>query len=110
MLLAKFVAPLVMLAAAVCEVGGDAMIRSGLRARGLAWCVAGAVTLAAYGVIVNLIPMDFSRLLGTYVAFFAVVSVACGAAVFGETVPAMTWVGLGVIVVGGALIQVGAVR
>jgi small multidrug resistance family-3 protein len=106
----KVLAPIVMLVAAACEVGGDALIRAGLRARGLGWCAAGAVTLAAYGVTVNLIPMDFSRLLGTYVAFFAVVSVVFGAAFFGETIPAITWIGLGVIVVGSALIQVGALR
>lgn len=103
----RIIAALVMLVAAACEVGGDAMIRAGLRGRGIAWCALGAVTLAAYGVVVNLIPMDFSRLLGTYVAFFAVVSVCFGKVLFGETVPSTTWIGLGVVLVGSAIIQVG---
>ena len=51
---------------------------------------------------------DFSRLLGVYVAVFAVVSVLFGRFLFQEVVPTSTWIGLGVIVIGGAVIQFGA--
>jgi small multidrug resistance family-3 protein len=100
----------VMLLAAVCEVGGDAMIRRGLRGRAWLFLVLGVATLGAYGVVVNLLPIDFSKLLATYVAFFAVVSVLSGMVLFRESVPVSTWVGLGVILVGSAIVQLGAAR
>jgi drug/metabolite transporter superfamily protein YnfA len=89
------------------EVGGDAIIRRGLRG-GIVWfIVLGFVTLGCYGVVVNTVKWDFSRLLGVYVAVFAVVSVLTGRFVFKETVPPSTWIGLAIIVVGGAVIQAG---
>jgi drug/metabolite transporter superfamily protein YnfA len=98
---------LIFLGAALLEVSGDATIRQGLRGgRGLS-IAAGCVMLGAYGVLVNVVPWDFSRLLGVYVAVFAVVSVLFGRALFQESVPASTWVGLGMIVAGGAVIQFG---
>lgn len=103
----RLVAICVMLAAAAFEVGGDALIRTGLRGRGAALVAAGFVVLGAYGIVVNLLPMDFSRLLGTYVAFFAIVSVLCGSFVFGETIARSTWLGLGVILLGSLIIQLG---
>lgn len=98
---------IVFLAAAILEVGGDAIIRRGLRG-GIVWfIVLGFVTLGCYGVVVNTVKWDFSRLLGVYVAIFAVVSVLTGRFVFKETVPPSTWIGLAIIVVGGAVIQAG---
>jgi small multidrug resistance family-3 protein len=94
-------------AAALLEVGGDALIRKGLRGSGWAMIAAGGAALAFYGVIVNLVKWDFSKLLGVYVAFFAVVSVFWGLLVFRETVPVSTWLGLAFIVVGGLVIQFG---
>ncbi|HEX4337218.1 MAG TPA: hypothetical protein VH062_14975 [Polyangiaceae bacterium] len=99
-----------MLLAAALEVGGDAVIRAGLRSRGLSLVVAGFVVLGSYGVVVNLLPMDFSKLLGTYVAFFAVVSILFGKLFFGDAVPTSTWLGLAVIVLGSAIIQIGRFR
>lgn len=96
-----------MLVAAAFEVGGDALIRAGLRGKGWLLVVAGFAVLGSYGVVVNLLPMDFSKLLGTYVAFFAVVSVLFGRLVFAEAVPSSTWVGLAVIVAGSLIIQLG---
>jgi drug/metabolite transporter superfamily protein YnfA len=93
--------------AAVLEVGGDAVIRRGLRGGGLAFVVAGAVVLGGYGIVVNLVPWEFSKLLGVYVGVFAAVSVLCGRFVFGESVPVSTWLGLLLVVVGGLVIQLG---
>ena len=101
------VAWLVFIAAAILEVGGDAVIRKGLRG-GLVWFIfAGFLILGSYGVVVNTVKWDFSRLLGVYVAVFAVVSVLAGRFVFKETIPVSTWVGLAIIVIGGAVIQTG---
>jgi|HubBroStandDraft_2_1064218.scaffolds.fasta_scaffold228411_2 drug/metabolite transporter superfamily protein YnfA len=100
----------VMLVAALCEVGGDAMIRVGLRGRGWILVAIGVLTLAAYGVVVNLLPGDFSKLFAMYVAFFAVVSVMFGRLVFRDAVPLTTWVGLGVILAGSAIVQLGSTR
>ena len=94
--------------AALLEVGGDAVVRQGLRGRNWALVPSGALMLGAYGLVVNLVKWDFSRLLGVYVAAFAVVSVLAGRFWFGETIPSSTWVGLAIIVVGGMVIQLGA--
>ncbi len=97
----------VFIAAAVLEVGGDAIIRKGLRGS-IAWfIVSGFLILGCYGVVVNTVKWDFSRLLGVYVAVFAVVSVLTGRFVFKESIPLTTWVGLAIIVAGGAVIQAG---
>lgn len=98
---------LVFAAAALLEVGGDAVVRQGLRGRGPSAVLGGCLMLAAYGLVVNLVPWDFSRLLGSYVAAFAVVSVLAGRFWFGDLVPASTWAGLGLVVAGGLLIQSG---
>src|SRR6185369_8060854 len=102
------VAWIVFLAAAVLEVSGDAVIRRGLRGGGPAVVAAGFVMLGCYGLTVNVLQWDFSRLLGTYVAVFAVVSVLCGRFALGESVPPSTWIGLGIIVAGGLVVQFGA--
>lgn len=97
----------VFIAAAVLEVAGDAVIRKGLRGGGAAWIVAGCASLGCYGVVVNLVRWDFSKLLGVYIAFFAIVSVLFGRFLFGENVPGSTWIGLAVIFTGGLIIQFG---
>ncbi len=102
-----FLAALILIAAAVLEVGGDAVIRLGLRGGGPALIVAGCLGLGGYGLVVNLIRWDFSRLLGVYVAVFAAVSVLTGRLLFKEDVPNSTWLGLAFIVAGGLVIQLG---
>jgi small multidrug resistance family-3 protein len=97
----------VLLVAATCEVTGDAIIRAGLRERGWLIVALGVATLGAYGIIVNLLPLDFSKLLATYVGLFAAVSVLFGRLVFQEVVPFSTWLGLLVILVGSAIVQFG---
>jgi drug/metabolite transporter superfamily protein YnfA len=104
------VAWLVFVGSAVLEVGGDAFIRKGLQGSGLVAIMVGAVMLGSYGLLVNMVRWDFSKLLGVYVAVFALVSVSCGRFVFGEDVPLSTWVGLAIIVLGGLVIQFGHAR
>lgn len=97
----------VFIAAATLEVGGDAVIRKGLHGSVAGFIVSGFLMLGCYGVVVNAVKWDFSRLLGVYVAFFAVVSILAGRFVFKETIPVTTWIGLAIIVVGGGVIQAG---
>ena len=101
------VAWLVFIVAALLEVGGDATIRRGLRGGGVALIIAGCLTLGAYGLVVNSVKWDFSKLIGVYVGFFALVSVLVGRIVFKETIPWATWLGLALIVVGGVVMQMG---
>ena len=98
---------LIFAGAALLEVGGDATIRGGLRGGRGTLVAAGCVMLAAYGMLVNVVTWDFSRLLGVYVAVFALVSVLFGRFFFQEAVPISTWVGVGIICAGGAVIQFG---
>jgi drug/metabolite transporter superfamily protein YnfA len=97
----------IFIAAAILEVGGDAVIRKGLRGGVIWYILFGFLMLGFYGVVVNTVKWDFSRLLGVYVAVFAVVSVLAGRFLFKEAIPVTTWVGLAIIVVGGAVIQTG---
>ncbi len=71
--------------------------------------VAGFAMLGSYGLVVNLVPWDFSKLLGVYVAAFATVAVLFGRFLFGENVPWSTLTGLAVIVAGAGVIQLGQV-
>jgi len=104
----NFIAWLIFILSAVLEVGGDAMTRKGLRGSGLFFLLAGFVMLGCYGLVVNMVRWDFSKLLGVYVAVFALVSVLCGQFVFKENIPLSTWFGLGLIILGGATIQWGS--
>ena len=97
----------IMAAAAVLEVAGDALIRRGLRGGGLVLVALGFVVLGSYGVVVNLLDLDFSRLLGAYVGVFALVSVLAGRLLFHDAIPTSTWAGLGVVLLGSAIIQFG---
>ncbi len=97
----------IFIAAAILEVAGDAVIRRGLRGSVVWFILLGFLMLGCYGVVVNTVKWDFSRLLGVYVAVFAVVSVLAGRFVFKEAIPVSTWLGLAIIVVGGAVIQAG---
>jgi small multidrug resistance family-3 protein len=100
-----FIPWLVFVFAAVLEVGGDAVIRRGLRREKVWFVLCGCLLLMAYGLVVNLLKWDFSRLLGVYIAVFALVTVLVSRFVLGEKVPPSTWAGLGLIVLGGLIIQ-----
>jgi drug/metabolite transporter superfamily protein YnfA len=101
------IAWLIFIAAALLEVGGDAVVRRGLRGRSVAFVAAGFIALGCYGLVVNSVKWDFSKLIGVYVAFFAVISVLVGRFAFKETIPTATWLGLVLIVAGGMVIQFG---
>jgi len=98
---------LVFFAAALLEVGGDAAIWRGLRAKVSSLVVAGFIGLGCYGLLVNSMKWDFSKLLGVYVGFFALVSVLCGRFLFRENISPSTWFGLALIMAGALLIQLG---
>jgi len=103
----NFLAWIIFLAAALLEVGGDAAIWRGLRGRRPALLLAGCATLAGYGLLVNSLKWDFSRLLGVYVGFFALASVLSGWILFREKIPPSTWLGLILIATGCLVIQFG---
>lgn len=94
---------ILLLIAAILEVGGDALIRAGLFGHGparIAFLAAGAAVLFGYGVFVNLSPLDFGRALGVYVALFFIVA------------QLVNWIGFGLrpdlpVYVGGALVCAG---
>ena len=101
------IAWLVVLVAAALEVGGDAVVRTGLRSHRNLLILVGMLTLGVYGLVVNTVRWDFSKLLGVYVAVFALVSVLTGRLVFKEAISPSTWLGLAIIVIGGLVIQFG---
>jgi small multidrug resistance family-3 protein len=77
---------LIFVIAAVLEVGGDAAMRRGLRGGGILFILAGFVVLGSYGLVVNTVKWDFSKLHGVYVAVFALISVLCGRFLFKESI------------------------
>jgi drug/metabolite transporter superfamily protein YnfA len=93
--------------AALLEVGGDATVRRGLRGGGIAFIFAGFAGLGSYGLVVNSVKWDFSKLLGVYVGFFALVAVLFGRFALKEFIPWSTWLGLGLVIAGGMVIQFG---
>jgi drug/metabolite transporter superfamily protein YnfA len=101
---------LIFLIAALLEIGGDSIVRSGLRINRIAFIALGFAILGSYGLVVNMVKWDFSRLLGVYVAVFAVVSVFWGKVILKEDVALSTWIGLVPIVIGGLIIQFGPAK
>jgi len=93
----------ILVVAAALEVGGDALIRLGLRGPAY-WLAAGAVILFAYGVLVNQGGVDFNRLMGIYIAIFFVVSQVVSLILFKQLPDDRILVGGGFIVAGGLLI------
>jgi drug/metabolite transporter (DMT)-like permease len=103
----NIIAWFIFVVAAMLEVGGDSIIRRGLRDHRIALVLAGCATLCGYGLLVNSVKWEFSKLLGIYASVFAFISVLCGWIVFGEKIPPSTWLGMGLIMAGGLIIQFG---
>lgn len=93
----------ILILAAALEVGGDALIRIGLR--GPAYLMAaGGLALFAYGVLVNQGGVDFNRLMGIYIVIFFVVSQVISLILFKQFPDDRILLGGGFIVTGGLLI------
>ncbi|HKM99317.1 MAG TPA: hypothetical protein VJX23_02285 [Candidatus Binataceae bacterium] len=93
----------ILIVASLLEVGGDALIRIGLEGPVYSM-VAGAVTLFAYGVLVNKSGVDFNRLMGIYIAVFFLVSQVISFVLFKQIPDDRILVGGGFIVAGGMVI------
>jgi small multidrug resistance family-3 protein len=98
---------LIFIGAAILEVGADAIVRKGLRGHSVVIIMIGCAMLGSYGIVVNTVKLDFSKLLGVYVAFFALISILFGRFVFKENIPNTTWIGLMIIICGAMIIQFG---
>jgi drug/metabolite transporter superfamily protein YnfA len=100
----------VLLMAAFLETGGDALVRTGLRASNpllrTALFTAAAVILFTYGYVVNLPSFDFGRLLGIYIVFFFVVAQILSWALFHQQPSRGILFGGAFVVVGGIIISV----
>jgi drug/metabolite transporter superfamily protein YnfA len=92
--------------AAMLEIGGLAAIRLGFVRQAWLWAGLGAVTLLAYGVVVNLNRgLAFGRLMGLYITVFFAMSQVLSLVVFGERPSAGLVIGGSLIAVGGLVIQ-----
>lgn len=96
---------IILVIAAALEVGGDALIRIGLAGARYSM-VAGALTLFAYGFVVNKSGLDFNRLMGVYIAIFFVVSQIISFCLFRQIPDDRIILGGGFIVAGGLVILV----
>lgn len=88
--------------AAALEVGGDALVRWGLKGNRLGLLL-GAAVLFAYGLSVNLPKWDFGRLMGVYIALFFIVAQATAVVVFKEKLGTPAIVGGLLIIAGGGV-------
>ncbi|MFT8353066.1 MAG: hypothetical protein ABF617_00535 [Gluconobacter japonicus] len=98
-----------LIVAAFLEVGGDALVRSGLHTAGLGragYIAAGGAVLLAYGLTVNLPDWDFGRLMGVYVALFFVAAQIVNFYAFHQALELPVFVGGAFIVTGGILLTV----
>ena len=95
----------ILIFASTLEVVGDALIRLGLGGATYAMA-AGALTLFAYGLVVNTSGLDFNRLMGVYIAIFFVVSQVISFILFKQIPNDRILLGGGFIVAGGLLIMV----
>ncbi len=97
---------LLLVLAAALEVGGDALIRWGLKGPKHLGLPLGAFVLFAYGLSVNLPKdWDFGRLMGAYIAVFFVVSQVVAVAAFHEKIRPPALVGGALIVAGGVVLS-----
>lgn len=100
---------LVLSTAALLEVLGDSFFQSALyRSSGagrIGWIVLGVLTLALYGLLVNVPRWDFGPLLGVYVVFFFLGAQLVAKVRFNQPVALPVRVGGALIVAGGLVIS-----
>lgn len=100
---------LILLAAAILEAGGDALVRSGLHnpilTKRVELILLGGITLLSYGIVVNLPAWDFGRLLGVYVTLFFLVAQLINYFGFGQKPSISVLVGGALIISGGLVIS-----
>ncbi len=94
----------ILIGAALLEILGDAMTRLGLAGRNW-WIVAGAITLAAYGLLVNQTRLDFGRLMGVYIAVFFTVSQVVAWVMFRQVPDGRIALGGAFVILGGILMM-----
>jgi small multidrug resistance family-3 protein len=90
--------------AAALEVGGDALMRLGVKNARPVGFILGAITLFLYGLVVNLPDWNFGKLLGVYIAVFYVVSQVVSVAAFHEKLKAPALAGGALIISGGLIL------
>lgn len=107
--MSKTTALFVLFLAAILEAGGDALVRSGLRAPTLpirlALFALGGLVLFSYGYVVNTPTWDFGRLLGIYVVFFFVTAQLISWLVFGQPPTRAVLLGGAFVIVGGVIMS-----
>jgi len=103
---------LLLMAAALLEAGGDAIVRMGMRSNALGprllWFVAGTAVLFLYSWTVNTPPWDFGRLLGLYVVFFFLFAQLLSWLVFHQKPSLAVMIGGGFVALGGLIITLGS--
>jgi small multidrug resistance family-3 protein len=95
---------LILTLAAVLEVGGDALVRWGLKGGRVLGFVLGAGALTLYGVVVNTPDWNFGRLLGVYIVVFFIVAQLIALIFFHSRPTLSTYVAGAFIVVGGLIL------
>lgn len=102
---------LCLLASAVLEAGGDALIRSSLFSNKpvmrVLFLIFGGLVLTIYGYLVNAPKWDFGKLIGVYVVFFFVVAQAISWISFKQPPSPHTLLGGALLIAGGIVIFMG---
>jgi len=83
---------------------GGILIRKGQRGGGTLFMVAGVVARACYGVVVNVVPWHFSRLMCAYIASFTLITRSWRQFVLGQELPKVIWLGVAIVVTGGLVV------
>lgn len=98
-----------LIAATTLEASGDALIRIGLFQRAgaarPAVMASGAVLLFGYGLMLNLAPLPFERVVGLYIATLFLIWQVVSFLTFKSTPSMPTMIGGALIVVGGLLVS-----
>jgi len=97
----------ILVGAALLEVGGDALVRWGLKNGRVLGLAAGAAVLFLYGLSVNLPKWDFGKLMGVYIALFFGISQLMAAYIFHEKPAPTTLLGGILILTGGLVVAFG---